>query len=861
MFLLMQAARSAANRTLLLLASLLPLALLALPGVASADPPSRVARIGYVSGPASFAPGGEDVWIAATLNRPLVTGDQLWSDAGARVELQMGLAAVRLGSNTSLTLLNLDDHVAQFQLTQGTARLRVRRISADEVIEIDTPNLAYVIRKPGQYRITVDPVQGSTMVWTSNGQAQAFAEGASYVVAAGRAYRFYGTDLGDYEQMAMPGSDEFDRWSQLRDRRDDNSMSSHYVALDVIGYQDLDNYGSWRNVPEYGYVWTPTRTRTDWAPYRDGHWSWIEPWGWTWMDDAPWGFTVSHYGRWASFNGQWGWIPGPVATQAVYAPALVAFIGGGDFDRPGSSNRASVSWFPLGPRDVYRPAYTVSQKYFTSVNVSNTVINNTNITMAYSERSQLNNRPNRNGAGPGGNRGQNGGRSEAYANQHVPGAVISVPTAAFIQAKPVARSAINLPAATLANAPVMDMAAVAPVFTSLQGAAPQGRRPPEIAQVQRVVAKSPPPPPPTAFSSREKLLAANPGKPVEAPALAAIRPTRPATAPKVDVLEAARITNPVAAPPPVAEGNRARGNRNTAPAARPEPALPDAPVAMPAAPPAPAGVPRNQVTNPATPPAAAPRAPVAIPQAQRAPMAAPEIAPAPVVAPAPATPGNARPAPPSPAERGNRGDGRESPPRQVPPDRRLPAAEPPAPVPVPPAAAPAATPAPARAPAAVPAPRVEPPAAVPRTPVAMPPVAAPAAAPAPARTPAVVPVPRVEPPAASAVPPAPSRAPVEAPRPRVEPPVAQARRCRRRPRLPLHQRRRRTSAATMRRRRPQADQTTRAARAMRRRMQRKTRRRTARPTRNAKRKSRSNGTGAEYIACVRRLTDRQRVAD
>ena len=414
---------------------------LVLAGVAQADPPSRVARVGYVNGMVSFSPAGENDWVEATLNRPLITGDRLWADDRARAELQIGVAVLRLGSHTSVTLLNLDNRVAQFQLTQGTLSVRVRRLDPDQVVEIDTPNLAYVIRQPGQYRIAVDAEGDATEVWATNGRAQVYAANSSYAVETGRAYRFYGNDLRDYEVVALPRADELDRWARDRDNRYDNSISARYVSRDVIGYQDLDSYGTWQSVPEYGNVWMPTRVSSGWAPYRDGHWAWVDPWGWTWVDDAPWGFAVSHYGRWADIRGRWGWIPGPISARAVYAPALVAFVGGGNFGVSISSgNGGAVGWFPLGPRDVYRPAYTVSQRYFTNVNVSNTVINNTNITNVYNNVNITN---------------------IQYANQRVPGAVVAVPAAAFAQSQPVAQVAMRVSSDAVFRAPVTTVAAIA----------------------------------------------------------------------------------------------------------------------------------------------------------------------------------------------------------------------------------------------------------------------------------------------------------------------------------------------------------------------------------------------------------------
>ena len=154
-----------------------------------------------------------------------------------------------------------------------------------------------------------------------------------------------------------------------RDRRYDGSVSARYVSPDVVGYQDLDAHGTWRVDATYGNVWAPNRLSAGWAPYRDGHWAWVDPWGWTWIDDAPWGFAVSHYGRWANLSGSWVWIPGPVRSRAYYAPALVVFVGGANFQITISSgNVGGIAWFPLGPREVYRPSYPVSRGYFENIN-------------------------------------------------------------------------------------------------------------------------------------------------------------------------------------------------------------------------------------------------------------------------------------------------------------------------------------------------------------------------------------------------------------------------------------------------------------------------------------------------------------
>ena len=228
------------------------------------------------------------------MDRPLISGDRLWADVGLRAELRLGGSALRMGENTSVTLLNVDDRTTQLQVTQGILNLRVRRLDSDHVVEIDTPNLAYSVLRPGLYRIEVDPQGGWTQITLRSGEGQVFGQGSAFVVTQGRAYRFYGNDLRDYETYALAQPDEFYRWANLCDRRSENSASARYVSQDVIGYEDLDEYGRWHTVAEYGPVWVPDRVPSGWAPYRDGHWAWVEPWGWTWVDDAPWGFAPSH---------------------------------------------------------------------------------------------------------------------------------------------------------------------------------------------------------------------------------------------------------------------------------------------------------------------------------------------------------------------------------------------------------------------------------------------------------------------------------------------------------------------------------------------------------------------------------------
>ncbi|PKO86758.1 MAG: hypothetical protein CVU18_13345, partial [Betaproteobacteria bacterium HGW-Betaproteobacteria-12] len=309
------------------------IALLAVGLPAAADPPSRVARLGYVAGSVSFSPAGADDWVQAPMNRPLVNGDRLWTEAGegARAEIQVGGAAIRLAPGSSLQVLDLDDEIVQLQLTQGSLQLTVRRLEADQSFEVSTPNLALVLRQPGEYRVDVDAQAAATMVSVRRGQGEAYGEAGAEQIEAGQAYRFSGDDWRAGEVLASAYPDGFERWAVERERSYAGSRSARYVSADVVGYQDLDAHGSWQVDAGFGNVWLPNRVAAGWAPYSDGYWAWVDPWGWTWIDNAPWGYAVSHYGRWARLGSRWAWVPGPPRARAYYAPALVAFVGGDNF--------------------------------------------------------------------------------------------------------------------------------------------------------------------------------------------------------------------------------------------------------------------------------------------------------------------------------------------------------------------------------------------------------------------------------------------------------------------------------------------------------------------------------------------------
>ncbi|MFT4069934.1 DUF6600 domain-containing protein [Paraburkholderia sp.] len=391
------------------------------------DPPGRVARLNYTAGTVTTEPAGATDWSYAQINRPLTTGDQLWNDQNARSELHIGSTAVRLGQNTSLDVLNLDDTSAQLKVAQGTLSTHVRELAPGSSYEIDTPNLALGVNGPGDYRVDVAPDGSSTTVTVRSGSAIAYGDGGQVPVAAGQQIRFAGTNLQQLADARAPAPDSLDQWAANRDATEDRSVSARYVSRDIPGYEDLDANGTWRDTPQYGEVWVPRATPAGWAPYHDGHWVWQAPWGWTWVDDEPWGFAPYHYGRWAQVDDTWAWVPGPLEVEApppVYAPALVAFVGDDDGGVDwgvnlaiGGAIAAGVAWFPLGPGEPWHPHWggpdRWSPGYYNRVNRT-TIIND------YHRDVNIHN---------------------TYVNYRVPGGVTAVPATAFVHGQPVGRFA------------------------------------------------------------------------------------------------------------------------------------------------------------------------------------------------------------------------------------------------------------------------------------------------------------------------------------------------------------------------------------------------------------------------------------
>jgi hypothetical protein len=297
--------------------------------------PERVARLSFMQGSVSLQGVGETVWAPATLNRPLTPGDFLRTETDGRAEVQVGSADVRMGAGTSFAFTALDANAVRVRLSVGVLNLRVRTLEENEVIEVETPQATAAILRPGSYRLEVNPDGTATVVKVSSGMLEARGPAdQSFVVRPQQIATLTGKDRLTYTTAMLSGPDAFDQWAFERDRRDDYVLSTEparNMPADIVGYEDLDNYGTWRSEPDYGYVWTPTSVSAGWSPYRFGRYTYVSGWGWAWIDDSPWGFAPYHYGSWVTIGNRWSWVPGPRHGRPVGRPIGSPVVG-----QPGS---------------------------------------------------------------------------------------------------------------------------------------------------------------------------------------------------------------------------------------------------------------------------------------------------------------------------------------------------------------------------------------------------------------------------------------------------------------------------------------------------------------------------------------------
>ena len=395
-------------------------ALLLAPSAWADDPAGRIGRISWLSGNVVLNNPNTGEANAVPLNQPLTSGDILTTDANSRTEIQIGSITLRLDSGSRLEFDRIDDELIRLFLNDGRVIVKLPSGDAMRDFGLETRHGRFTARNTGIYRIDAEP--GRSVATTYYGALHFESDNSALDISAGQSAQIWHSGPNGY-RLSNAINDEFTEWSVVRDQRPQTTHYSRYVSPEMTGAEDLDAHGNWSETSDYGAVWYPRAVAADWAPYRDGHWAWIAPWGWTWVGREPWGFAPFHYGRWVQLRGKWGWAPGIRVARPVYAPAMVAWIGTPGIGVSVSIGRApTVGWFPLAPREVYIPAYRSSARHVRNVNITH-VTNITNVNTIVSNPQSV-------------------VQKTHYAHRNLPQAVTVVPSDVVVQRRSVAPAAL-----------------------------------------------------------------------------------------------------------------------------------------------------------------------------------------------------------------------------------------------------------------------------------------------------------------------------------------------------------------------------------------------------------------------------------
>jgi hypothetical protein len=327
------------------------------------DPPPQAGRLSALKGEVSFQQAGGDQWMKARRNMPLGPGDRIYTDEKGRAEIQIGQTYLRVGPNTDVTLQSATPQDLTFALAQGAARLHTMGLWQGQALYMNTPSGSVTLNSAAQVRVDVFPEQQSAIFTDVVSAVQVSGAGDySQGLEPGQVLELAGSNPVTPQWLGPTEPDDLDRWSHKRDKEIEQAAAYQYVSPQMSGAEELDANGTWMPGTPYGAVWYPN-VAPGWVPYRNGYWANRAPWGWVWVEEEPWGYAPFHYGRWVNWGGRWAWVPGPRQAPAVWAPAQVAFVGGGN---PGTS-----AWVPLGPGEAFWPWYRCSPGYVNQVNISN----------------------------------------------------------------------------------------------------------------------------------------------------------------------------------------------------------------------------------------------------------------------------------------------------------------------------------------------------------------------------------------------------------------------------------------------------------------------------------------------------------
>lgn len=329
---------------------LLPILALGLAATATAaDLPSQIGRLAGVSGPVAYRPAAAAAPGEALVNTPLAAGSRIETAPRAHAVVDIAAGRFYIDGDSTVAIAALGPGTAAVAIEKGALILRILPGGAGQVFIVETPRGKLRADQPGYFEVAVSGDVVTVAALEGGAQFEettVLPPGSRAIFAPGAAPALGMAEQDDFIHRVA---------AEVAENSEDQLEAPRHVSAQATGFQELQRHGLWVASEQYGWVWEPS-VASDWAPFRQGRWVEIAPWGRTWIDDAPWGFAPAQYGSWAQVNSRWVWVPGSAAQSET------GFFSG----KEPSAEKAH--WVALGPEE---PQFTASPVIVTKVRVVN----------------------------------------------------------------------------------------------------------------------------------------------------------------------------------------------------------------------------------------------------------------------------------------------------------------------------------------------------------------------------------------------------------------------------------------------------------------------------------------------------------
>jgi hypothetical protein len=287
-----------------------------------ADPNMRAARLSYVDGDVQLSQGNQVLADPALVNTPLFEGTQISAKEDGRAEIQFDDGSIaRLSPNSTLKIAVLRQDAgatrAELVLESGLAYFELQGDSSANQTITRFGDSAVTASGFTVLRISLDNLPGEVAVFAGNAHLDR-GNTLSLDLHGGESVALNANDLNLYNLAEVIEPNSWDAWNSDRDQDLTTQEAAKTAASgsepnsNNPAWADLDANGSWYNVPDQGYVWSPAAAASgDWEPYGCGNWVWTPQFGYIWVSCEQWGYLPYTSGYWNFYDDfGWGWTPG-----------------------------------------------------------------------------------------------------------------------------------------------------------------------------------------------------------------------------------------------------------------------------------------------------------------------------------------------------------------------------------------------------------------------------------------------------------------------------------------------------------------------------------------------------------------------